>query len=464
MPKEVLLVDDQPEVIAHLEKILASRDYAVFSARTAEEGLRRLSERAATLGLVILDLDLGAGSDEGLDVLRRMKDAHPDVPVMILTGKGTTRGAVRAMKLGAVDFLEKDLYLAEHLEARVDRVNRFLELVDENRRLKREGEALRRTARYYHDLVRERYELVGQSPVMTELRNKITSLASLPRPVLIRGERGTGKELVAAQIHYRGSRASKPFVVVNCAAIHGQLLDSELFGHEKGAFTGADSRRIGRFEMADEGTLFLDEIANSSLDFQQKILRVIEYQEFQRLRGTETIRVNVRVVAATNADLEALMKEGRFREDLYDRLAFQTVHTPALRSHAEDVPELSAHFLARFRREVPGVAAVRVSERAMERLCRYPWPGNVRELKNLIERAAALARGEEIDADHLELRAGGGEGAGSFADQVCAFERALLRDALEQADFSQSRAAEILRMSYDQFRHYYRKYRDEIEA
>ncbi len=465
MPREILLVDDQPEVIAHLEKILASRDYAVFTARTADEGLRALSERAGTLGLVILDLDLGAGSDEGLDVLRRMKDAHPDVPVMILTGKGTTRGAVRAMKLGAADFLEKDLYIAEHLEARVDRVNRFVALVEENRRLQREGEALRRAARYWQDLVRERYELVGGSAAMTELRNKITSLASLPRPVLIRGERGTGKELVAAQIHYRGSRAAKPFVVVNCAAVHGELLESELFGHEKGAFTGADSRRIGRFEMADEGTLFLDEIANSSLDFQQKILRVIEYQEFQRLRGTETIRVNVRVVAATNADLEAMMKEGRFRDDLYDRLAFQTVHTPALRARMEDVPELAAHFLARFRREVPGVTAQRVGERAAARLTEYPWPGNVRELKNVIERAASLAKGEEIGPEHLELRAAkGADGAGGFADQVRAFERDLIRDALERGEFSQARAAEILRMSYDQFRHYYRKYRDEIET
>ena len=465
MPKEVLLVDDQPEVIEHLTRILASRDFVVFAAHTADEGLRRLSERAGSLGLVILDLDLGSGPDEGLDVLRRMKDAHPDVPVMILTGKGTTRNAVRAMKLGAVDFLEKDLYVAEHLGARVDRVERFVALVEENRRLQREGEALRRAARYWQDLVRERYELVGSSPVMTELRNKITALASVPRPVLVRGERGTGKELVAAQIHYRGSRASKPFVVVNCAAVHGELLESELFGHEKGAFTGADSRRIGRFEMADEGTLFLDEIANSSTDFQRKILRVIEYQEFQRLRGTETIRVNVRVVAATNADLEELMKEGTFREDLYDRLAFQTVHTPALRTHVEDVPELAAHFLARFRREVPGVAATRVTEPAMSRLMAYPWPGNARELKNVVERAATLATGETIDVEHLDLRTpAGGAGGGSFAEQVRTFERALVRDALERADGSQSRAAESLGMSYDQFRHYYRKYRDELET
>ncbi len=465
MPKEILLVDDQPEVLAHIGKILSSRDWTVFTASNAEDGLRRFAERSGSLGLVMLDLDLGAGSDEGLDVLRRMKDICPDVPVMILTGKGTTRGAVRAMKLGAADFLEKDLYLAEHLEARVDRVNQFVSLVEENRRLKREGESLRRAAKYYQDLVRERYELVGSSQAMTELRNKITSLASLPRPVLIRGERGTGKELVAAQIHYRGSRAAKPFVVVNCAAVHGELLESELFGHEKGAFTGADSRRIGRFEMADEGTLFLDEIANSSIDFQQKILRVIEYQEFQRLRGTETIRVNVRVVAATNADLEGMMKDGLFREDLYDRLAFQTVHTPPLRTHPEDVPQLAAHFLGRFRREVPDVRASALTERAMARLAAYAWPGNARELKNVIERAAAVVKSETIEAEHLELRAPGeGSSDGSFVDQVREFERALVKDALERADYQQSRAAEILRMSYDQFRHYYRKYRDEIEA
>ena len=464
MTREILLVDDQAEVLDHLKKMLASRGYTVFTASSGEEGLKRLGERAATLGLVILDLDLGAGSEQGLDVLQRMKAAHPDVPVMILTGKGTTRNAVKAIKLGAVDFLEKDLYVAEHLEARVDRVNRFLELVEENRRLRREGEVLRRTARYYHDLIRERYELVGSSQLMVELRNKITALASIPRPVLIRGERGTGKELAAAQIHYRGLRASKPFVVVNCAAVHGELLESELFGHEKGAFTGADSRRIGRFEMADEGTLFLDEIANSSLEFQQKILRVIEYQEFQRLRGAETIKVDVRVVAATNANLEVLMQAGRFREDLYDRLAFQTVHTPPLRSHAGDVPELVAHFLARFRKDVPSVVVERATDRALGKLAAYPWPGNVREFKNVIERAAALAPGGEIDAGHLDLRDPLTEGGADFAEQVRRLERTLIKDALERADYSQARAAELLGMSYDQFRHYYRKYQQELET
>ena len=386
----ILLVDDQPEVLEHLKRILGTKGYNVLTARRGEDGLRLLMENEDAISLVILDLDLGAGSDGGLAILEKMKRRCPDVPVMILTGKGTTRAAVRAMKLGAADFLEKDLYIAEHLEARVDRVRRFLALVEENRRLRRESERLKRTASYYNELARSRYQLIGSSQLMVELSNKIEALASIPRPVLIRGERGTGKELVAAQIHYLGERASHPFVVVNCAAVAEHLLESELFGHEKGAFTGAESRRIGRFEMADGGTLFLDEIGNMSVAFQEKVLRVIEYQRFERVRGTETIHVNVRVVAATNADIEDMMAHGRFREDLYDRLTFQTIHTPPLRAHPQDVPELAGHFLLCFKGEVPNIRPTGFSEDALDKLARHDWPGNVRELKNVVESAAAV--------------------------------------------------------------------------
>jgi len=463
MSDVILLVDDQPEVLAHLEKVLVSRKYRVLTASSAEGAMRRLADGGDGISLVILDLDLGEGSDQGLSVLEAMKREYPELPVVILTGKGTTRNAVRAMKLGAADFLEKDLYVTEHLEVRVDRVKQFLSLVAENRRLRREGERMRRTAGYYHDLIRDRYELVGDSQPMVELRNKITSLASIPRPVLIRGERGTGKELVAAQIHYRGSRAPKPFVVVNCAAVHAELLESELFGHEKGAFTGADQRRVGRFEQADDGTLFLDEIANMSVAFQEKILRVIEYQQFERVRGSDTVTVDVRVVTATNGDIEGMMSAGTFREDLYDRLAFQTIHTPALREHVEDVPELSTHFLERFRAEVPSVSAGHFTAGAVEKLKGYPWPGNVRELKNVVERAATLADGDVIDVGHLELRTRpvGGGGTKSFGEHIRDFERSLIMDALERADYSQTKAARHLGMSYDQFRHYYKKYRDD---
>ncbi|HUV39076.1 MAG TPA: sigma-54 dependent transcriptional regulator, partial [Planctomycetota bacterium] len=461
MSDGILLVDDQPEVLDHLKKVLVSRDYNVYTASDGETAMRRVTESGESISLVILDLDLGGGSDQGLTVLETMKHAHPDLPVMILTGKGTTRNAVRAMKLGAVDFLEKDLYVTEHLEVRLDRVQQFLHLVAENRRLRREGERMKRTAGYYHDLIRDRYQLIGGSQPMVELRNKITALASIPRPVLIRGERGTGKELVAAQIHYRGSRAPAPFIVVNCAAVHPELLESELFGHEKGAFTGADQRRVGRFELADSGTLFLDEIGNMSAGFQEKILRVIEYQQFERVRGSETITVDVRVVAATNADLEERMKQGRFREDLYDRLAFQTIHTPALRQHVEDVSGLCTHFLERFRREVPSVSAGGFSTGAVARLETYPWPGNVRELKNVVERAAIIADDDVIDVRHLELRTPASGDGKSFSEQIQELERSLILDALEQTDYSQTRAAKLLGMSYDQFRHYYRKYRSD---
>jgi DNA-binding NtrC family response regulator len=217
--------------------------------------------------------------------------------------------------------------------------------------------------------------------------------------------------------------------------------------------------------MADGGTLFLDEIANSSVGFQEKILRVIEYQQFERVRGTETVHVDVRVVAATNADLERLMETHAFREDLYDRLSFQTIHTPPLREHLGDVPELVRHFLTRFKAEVPSVTAVQASDHALRKLMEYPWPGNVRELKNVIERAATLSREEVVDAEHLELKSPGERHAPTgFAEQICTVECSLILDALRRTDFSQTNAARLLGMSYDQFRHYFRKYREQLKA
>jgi len=384
----------------------------------------------------------------------------PELPIIILTGKGGTRDAVKAMKLGAADFLEKDIYLTEHLELSVRKAQKLVEALQACRKLEARAEELERTADYYSGLVRGRYQMVGTSAAMQELRSKVQALVDIPRPVLIRGERGTGKELVAAQIHYRSKqRSQSPFVVVNCAAFSGSLLESEMFGHEKGAFTGADRQRIGRFEQADGGTLFLDEIGNMAVEFQEKILRVIEYQRFERVQGSETIEVDVRMVAATNSDIERMMAEGRFRPDLYDRLAFQTVHVPALRERREDIPLLIEHFLAKLRREVPAITVKEFSPEAQAKLMGYDWPGNVRQLRNAVERTAAFLDVEVVQPEHIELEpAGAGTREGDFAEQVQKFEETLVTEALRKSGYSQKRAAQMLGLTYDQFRHYYRKF------
>lgn len=458
---EILIVDDQPEVLEHLSKQLAVRGFRVHLAGDSDSALKAFRKRSGELTLVVLDLDLGEGRDSGFNLLKIFKNECVDLPVIILTGKGGVGDAVKAMKLGAADFLEKNIYLTEHLELSVKKVQKLVEALNACRRLQKRTEELERTADYYSGLVRSRYRMVGQTSVMQEMRAKITALADIPRPALIRGKRGTGKELVAAQIHYRSKRrASKPFVVVNCAAFSGSLLESEMFGHEKGAFTGAERQRIGRFEQADGGTLFLDEIGNMGIDFQRKILRVIEYQRFERVQGSETIAVDVRVVAATNADLESMMADGRFRPDLYDRLAFQTVHVPELRERREDVPLLVEHFLSRLRREVPAVTVRKFSETAHDKLMDYDWPGNVRQLRNIVERTAAFLDVEVVEPDHIELEpVEPGRRGGNFGEQVQRLERTLVMDALRRSDYSQKRAAEFLGLTYDQFRHYYRKFK-----
>jgi DNA-binding NtrC family response regulator len=460
MGDTILVVDDQPEVREYILKVLSKRGFEILEEADGEGGLRRLRELSARISLVILDLDLGHGRDEGLKVLESMKKDVPEVPVIILTGKGTTETAVKAMKLGAEDYLEKDTYIEESLKASMEKVRRLLRVVDENKRLRRKCQGLKREADLYMSMIRNRYRIVGQSEPFRKILEKARSLASIPRPVLIRGERGTGKELVAAAIHYEGNRASKPFVKVNCAAFHGDLLESEMFGHEKGAFTGSDSRKIGRFELAHGGTLFLDEIGNMSLDFQQKILRVIEYQEFERVGGTDVVRVNVRVIAATNADLETMMAEGRFREDLYDRLTFETIQIPPLRERRDDIPLLVDSFSQSIVEEVAGLEPKAFTDRAIRVLTRYPWPGNVRQLKYVVERLICSVPSDTIDLIHLpsEITEEERPPAETFPDKVAEFERGLIVQALGESNHNQKRAAQLLGLSYDQFRHYYRKY------
>jgi DNA-binding NtrC family response regulator len=273
------------------------------------------------------------------------------------------------------------------------------------------------------------------------------------------GERGTGKELVASYIHQKSRRASGPFIAVNCAAFSGNLLESEMFGHEKGAFTGAGGRKLGRFELADGGSLFLDEIGNMSEDFQEMILRVVEYQKFERVQGTETVEVDVRLLAATNADMEAMMERGDFRRDLYDRLAFKTITVPPLRERAEDIPALVDYFLEELQREVPSIGRKHFSPSALEKIQEFSWPGNVRQLKNVVERLALESPGDEITPGHLGLDERTAQVAGkSLIEKVDNFEKTLVQQALASAGGNQRAAARALGITYDQFRHCYKKF------
>ncbi len=458
MSGEILVVDDQIEVLEYLSKILTARGYSVLAASDAGTGFATFLERKNSLQLVILDLDLADPDADGLSLLSRMKEAFPEIPVLMLSGKGNIRQAISAIRLGAADFLEKGMYLGENLDMSLARVNKLVEVVEENKRLKKETETLRKKSDFYESLLRSRYRIVGESEALGRTLLEAKTVASVVRPVLIRGERGTGKELLAAYIHFSSDRASGPFVTVNCAAFQGQLLESELFGHEKGAFTGADSRRIGRFERADGGTLFFDEIGIMATEFQEKILRAIEYQEFERLGGTQRIQVDVRIISATNSDIEQLKREGRFREDLYDRLAFKTIFVPPLRERKEDIPILASYFLERLSAEAPSTPGKVLSREALEKLLHYDWPGNIRELKNVVERAATFARCREISPSNIVFEAAVSTLGEGFEAKVEALQRHLLEEALDSYRGSQKEAARHLHLTYDQFRHYFRKF------
>jgi len=468
MSGTIVCVDDQAEVRRLLGDVFRARGRDVASFDDGEDAIHWLDTGDAEM--VVLDLDLGPNKRTGIEICAEIRSRHPDLPIIILTGHGTIDDAVAAVKAGAVDFLTKDPYLEDKLEISVEKVERMLGYIHDKRRLEDENRELRATNERLRRIAGRRWQIVGDSAPMQGVMAKIERVAPVPRPVLVLGPRGTGKELVARAIHYLSPRATEPFITINCAAVAESLLESELFGHEEGAFTGATKQKEGKFELADGGTLFLDEIGNMSLDFQAKILRVLEYQRFERVAGAEAIQVDVRVIAATNAELRHAMAEGKFRRDLYDRLAFEVIRLPPLRERMDDVPSLAAHFLGRFREEV-GIDVEEISAEALDRLAAYDWPGNVRELKNVVERAVYSARGRVISGADIEaaLPRGGDAAPGELtafvddpslplAERVDAFERALCRDALERTRFNQREAAEMLGLTYDQFRQRYRKY------
>ncbi len=309
------------------------------------------------------------------------------------------------------------------------------------------------------DTLQTRFRIIGESPQMRDLLDQVRRVAEVPRPVLILGERGTGKEQVARAIHFSSPVAEQPLVTVNCAAVSDTLLESELFGHEKGAFTGADRRQPGKFEQADGGTLFLDEIGHMSLAFQQKILRVVEYGTFSRVGGTEELSTTARIIAATNVDLASRIEAGEFLADLYDRLAFEVVRVPPLRDREGDVERLAAHFLHEFAQEIPAFRGKTLARSAVQALRRYPFPGNVRELKNLIERAVYRDTTNEITPEDIGLLSAPASRSrkGSFHEKVAAYSAELVQVAMREAGNNQAEAARRLGLSYHQFRYHYRK-------
>ena len=453
------MVDDQVEVLEYLSELLSQSGYKVMPCGDAHSALEHIEKEGDNIGLAILDLDLGHGSDDGLALLRDIKKRQKDLPVIILTGKGGTRSAVQAMKMGAVDFLEKGAYLTVNLTASVKKADKFLEVIRENRRLRKETVTLRRKTRYYREINRLKRRIVGASRILGDCLAEAEAVAGVPRPVLIRGERGTGKELVAAYIHENSPRADGPFIPVNCASLSGNLLESEIFGYEKGAFTGSMGRKPGRFELADGGTLFLDEVGNMADDFQEMILRAVEYQRFERVQGTETIEVDVRLIAATNADIEALMEKGEFRRDLYDRLAFKEIWVPPLRERTEDIPDLVSYFVEELASEVPSLGKKIFTPAAVARLQELSWPGNIRQLKNAVERVVIETPGDTIDVQDLKLNSHTAPPPGeTFHEQVANFQKDFLQRALSASEGNQRTAAKALGLTYDQFRHYYRKY------
>jgi len=377
----VLVVDDEPSVLLEISGAL-KRHYDVLTAQSAEEAETILAKERIDLLLT----DLRLPGNDGIHLLESAKAVSPDLPVVIMSGHGTIEEAVRATRMGAADFVEKPFG--------PDRLNVTVERALELKALKRENESLR-------TLAGRADEMVGESHAIEQVKAEIAKVARSEAKVLITGESGAGKELVARAIHRQSSRARGPFEKLNCAALPKDLVESELFGYEKGAFTGAAQMKRGRLEAADRGTLFLDEVGDMSLDTQAKFLRAIETGEIERLGGTRTIQVDARIVAATNKNLSEEIQAGRFREDLFYRLSVVPIHVQPLRARKEDIPLLIRHFMGGFGQE-HGRPPRKLEPEAIERLSRYSWPGNVRELRNLIERLLIMSEGESIGVQEVE--------------------------------------------------------------
>jgi len=428
MHGRILVVDDEPNIRTLLAGVLEDEGFEVSTARDAVQARELLADRRPDLML----LDVQLPGQDGLEFLGSLQGEGGLCPVVMMSGHGTIATAVEATRLGAIDFIEKPIQV-ERLLVSLANGLRLQQLTDENVRL--QSELGRGTG------------LIGTSMAMEQLRREIAQASVSEARVLITGENGTGKELIARALHAGSPRAARPFIKVNCAAIPSELLESELFGHERGAFTGAVSRRVGKFEQAQGGTMLLDEIGDMNATTQAKLLRVLEEGELERVGGTGVITLDVRVFASTNRDLDALRESGDFREDLYHRVKVVPIHAPALRDHPEDIAELAMHYLEHFCR-VGGRPQKRFTAEALRRLQAYTWPGNVRELRNLTERVMIMAPGETVDAGFLERLLDGTapeEPAGlGLADYLLHHETSFIGKALARNEGNLAAAARDL--------------------
>jgi DNA-binding NtrC family response regulator len=435
----ILIADDHDALRRGLVRALREASHDVDEAPNGNAAIEKLHE--SYYDVVLSDLKMG-GSD-GIEVLKTTKALHPTTAVILMTAFGSVSTAVEAMKVGAFDYVQKPFEI-EEMELKIEKA---LEL----RRMRHELDYLRHTQQDIYNFE----HIIGNSGALQRVLSIVKKVAKSNTTVLIRGETGTGKELIAGAIHHNSLRANRNFVKVNCAALQENLLESELFGHEKGAFTGADKQRIGRFEQGDGGSLFLDEIGDMSPSTQAKILRVLQEHEFERLGGTRTLRVDVRLVAATNRDLPAMVAAGQFREDLYYRLNVVAIEMPPLRERKEDVQALASFFIKRFSGELKKKMDGLDGD-ANKLLMRYNWPGNIRELENAIERAMLLTEGTQITAEDLRLGDASPSHGGSGQSPVKIppsgipleeIERAALIEALKMSNWVQKDAAELLAIS-----------------
>ncbi|MDO9080004.1 MAG: sigma-54 dependent transcriptional regulator, partial [Desulfuromonadales bacterium] len=389
--EKILIVDDEEGMRRLLDRLLSREGYETATVGSGKDAIRQM--RADTFDLVVTDIKMP--EMDGLQLLDEIKAYNPSLPVIVITAYGTVENAVQALRAGAYDYITKP-FESDELRLTVAQVLERQRLLVENR--------------YLHQELEGRYSfsgIVGASQGMSKIFETASAVAASNASVMITGESGTGKELIARSIHFSSGRKEKPFVVLNCAALSEGVLESELFGHERGAFSGAVALKKGRFELAHEGTLFIDEVGEMSLNAQVKLLRVIQEHEFERVGGTKTIRTDVRIVAATNKDLRTLINQGMFREDLFYRINVVPLRLPPLRERSEDVPDLVRHFFKQGESE--GLQTKRISSGGIELMKRYPWPGNVRELENLIRRLAALYAQDEISAEIIESELKTGE-------------------------------------------------------
>ena len=465
-PRRVLIVDDHDTMREGLEHLMRRRGHRTVSARDASEGLQVLEEVGADL--VITDMKM-ATEEDGMRVLEGVKRTSPNTDVLVITAHGTVERAVEAMKLGARDYISKP-FRSEEFGIKVDRILRER---DERLRLEEENLALRVENTYLRSEAGDGDtpygDMVGQSEALLGVKRFVERVARSDSTVMVYGESGTGKELVARAIHARSTRREGPFIPVNCGALPEGVLDSELFGHERGAFTGAEKQRRGRFELADGGTLFLDEITTITEATQVRLLRVLQERELERVGAEETISVDVRIVAATNTSAEELLAAEGFREDLYYRLHVVPVTVPPLRERKDDIALLAEHFLGKLRRRTRSDVTA-IDPAALERLVDYDWPGNVRELENVIERALVLAEGESIEESDLPLLVNvNGPGSGSSVAlgtgegidldrEVEDMEERVIRQMLARTNGNKTEAAKRLGITKSKLLYKIKKY------